>query len=404
MTQTKLLTLIFCCTLTLLGTRDCLSDWVQMSNGIGIPGGIYSLAVKDGVIYCGTQSQVLYKSTNEGVSWSFIPFTGGAERSILFNGNNMFVGTEASGVFVSSNNGVDWQQTSLNNQKVYTMASSGNNIFAGTDGSGVYLTTNNGTSWEQTSLSNRKVRTILINGNVIFAGMDGFGVYLSENNGTSWVKTSLNTGNIRALFYKGNTVFAGTSDNDLLYSTNNGVTWLPRTVSNHGVWSIAAAPPQFANFMFAGTGDGVCVSSDNGTTWIPRNEGFPNANVGVLCIAGNYIFAGTGGWGLFRRPLDELVGIKSISSEIPNQFSLSQNYPNPFNPSTHIRFTVPKRSFVKLTVYDILGSELKILVNEIVQPGVFETNFDSENLSGGIYYYCLEAGDYKETKKMVLVK
>ena len=404
MTQKKFLSLIFCCTLIALGTRDCLSDWVLMSNGIGIPGGIYSLSVNNGVIYCGTQNQVLYRSTNEGQSWGFIPFTGGPERSILFNGNNMFIGTDAFGVYVSSNNGTNWQQTPLNNQKVYAMASSGNNIFAGTDGSGVYLSTNNGVSWVQTSLNNRIVRTILINGNNIFAGTDGNGVYLSTNNGTSWVQTSLNTTSVRALLYKGNTVFAGTYTDELFYSTNNGLTWFPRTVSNHGVWSLAAAPPQFVNFMFAGTGDGICVSSDNGTSWIPRNEGFPNANVGVMCIAGNYIFAGTGGWGLFRRPLDELLGIKIISSEIPNQFSLLQNYPNPFNPSTHIEFSIPKRSFVKLFVYDILGRELKILVNETVQPGVFGAVFDAQNLPSGIYYYSLEAGDYKETKKMVLVK
>ncbi len=106
----------------------------------------------------------------------------------------------------------------------------------------------------------------------------------------------------------------------------------------------------------------------------------------------------------------QLLGIQPISSETPNKFSLSQNYPNPFNPSTIIRFAVPLNKggnrglFVLLKIYDILGSEVTTLVNEKLQPGKYEINFDVSKYSSGVYYYKLSAGDFIETKKMILIK
>ncbi len=95
-------------------------------------------------------------------------------------------------------------------------------------------------------------------------------------------------------------------------------------------------------------------------------------------------------------------GIQTI--EIPNYYSLSQNYPNPFNPSTSIKFTMPKGDNVKLVIFDMLGREVKTLVNEFRNQGVYEVNFDASSLSSGAYFYRLEAGEFTQTKKMLLVK
>lgn len=99
-----------------------------------------------------------------------------------------------------------------------------------------------------------------------------------------------------------------------------------------------------------------------------------------------------------------LVGINQISTEIPDQFSLFQNYPNPFNPSTKIRFALPKNEFVNLKVYDVLGKEVETIINEELNTGTFEVDWNSVNYPSGVYYYKLSAGDYSETKKMVLIK
>lgn len=100
-----------------------------------------------------------------------------------------------------------------------------------------------------------------------------------------------------------------------------------------------------------------------------------------------------------------VINVNNISSEIPSGFSLKQNYPNPFNPSTTIRFDIPRASKVTLKVYDINGREVATLVkNENVSAGLNEVSFNGSNFASGVYYYTLLAGDFKETRKMVLIK
>lgn len=98
------------------------------------------------------------------------------------------------------------------------------------------------------------------------------------------------------------------------------------------------------------------------------------------------------------------IKVNQISSTIPDKFSLSQNYPNPFNPKTIIRFQIEDLRLVTLKIYDILGKEIVTLVNEKLQPGSYEYKFDGTNLPSGVYYYKLDAGNYSETKKMLMIK
>jgi hypothetical protein len=98
-----------------------------------------------------------------------------------------------------------------------------------------------------------------------------------------------------------------------------------------------------------------------------------------------------------------IVSVKDAKN-LPMDYSLSQNYPNPFNPVTRIKYVLPKREYVKLVVYDILGNEVRVLKNEEQNAGSYEVNFDAGNLSSGVYFYQLQAGKYFETKKMMLLK
>ncbi|MCI0473273.1 MAG: YCF48-related protein [Ignavibacteria bacterium] len=104
------------------------------------------------------------------------------------------------------------------------------------------------------------------------------------------------------------------------------------------------------------------------------------------------------------------TGIAPIGNEIPVRYSLSQNYPNPFNPVTKIRFAIEKtenrkqNTVVKIAVYDITGREVETLVNEALQPGIYEVTFNGSGLSSGVYFYKIVAGNYSETKRMVLLK
>lgn len=85
-------------------------------------------------------------------------------------------------------------------------------------------------------------------------------------------------------------------------------------------------------------------------------------------------------------------------------FSLEQNYPNPFNPSTTISFQIPQAGLVKIAVYNILGKEVALLLNEEKEAGRYEVNFDGGNLSSGVYFYKITSGNFTSTRKMVLMK
>jgi uncharacterized delta-60 repeat protein len=100
----------------------------------------------------------------------------------------------------------------------------------------------------------------------------------------------------------------------------------------------------------------------------------------------------------------QTIGITNISSVVPDKFSLYQNYPNPFNPSTVIRYGLKAGNFVSLRVFDITGKEISDLVDEKQNAGTYEVKFDGSTLSSGEYFYELDAGDYKATKSMVIIK
>ncbi len=102
--------------------------------------------------------------------------------------------------------------------------------------------------------------------------------------------------------------------------------------------------------------------------------------------------------------LSLMTGISNEFASVPETYSLSQNYPNPFNPTTKINFSIPKQGFVTLKVYDVLGKEVKTLVNEQKPIGNYNIEFNGSNLASGVYFYRLEAGDFKEIKRMILIK
>lgn len=99
-----------------------------------------------------------------------------------------------------------------------------------------------------------------------------------------------------------------------------------------------------------------------------------------------------------------VIGVQNISNETPVKYSLEQNYPNPFNPKTNIEFSIPERSRVELSVFDVLGKEINILVNEVLEPGKFKADWDAASLPSGVYFYRLSTEKFSETKKMILLK
>lgn len=121
-----------------------------------------------------------------------------------------------------------------------------------------------------------------------------------------------------------------------------------------------------------------------------------------VALRGNDVYISSDSGIIIR--LDVMVGVSSVILETPSDYTLSQNYPNPFNPSTKINFSIPKTGNVKLTVFDIQGKEVTMLINQSLSVGNYEVDFDATNLLSGVYFYTLQTDIYTATKKMTLVK
>jgi len=154
------------------------------------------------------------------------------------------------------------------------------------------------------------------------------------------------------------------------------------------------------------TGNNKIVCTTNGgENWTDQSTGnstvhnafyFINALTGWVCGSTGTIFKTTNGGMTFIPSI--------VNTTIPQKYLLFQNYPNPFNPLTTIGFQCSEFKEVSLKVYDILGREIAVIVNEPLAPGTYEVKFDGSRISSGMYFYRLHTNNYTETKKMSLLK
>jgi len=175
-------------------------------------------------------------------------------------------------------------------------------------------------------------------------------------------------------------------------STDQGLSWErrsfplpPSTIQTfllfHGAALFAVAATPVSSSLFATT--------DLGDTWNPLRV-VPLPNVLSAAIVGDTLFLGSAD-GLWKAAISQLNTSVSDRSTLPGRFSLEQNYPNPFNPTTYIRYRIAESRLVELRVYDILGREVRTLVNEVKQPGQYTVEFDAAGLASGVYSYRIKA-------------
>jgi hypothetical protein len=142
-------------------------------------------------------------------------------------------------------------------------------------------------------------------------------------------------------------------------------------------------------------GAGTCRDANTMLTAVVGQRGIGSSVEGNTTLMGGFL-------------ANPLIGQSVVSvaeqAPIPQAYALLQNYPNPFNPSTTIRYELPKSCDLRLSVYDILGREVSVLVNETKNPGVYEVKFDATGLSSGVYFYRLIAGDFQKTRSLLLLK
>ena len=144
----------------------------------------------------------------------------------------------------------------------------------------------------------------------------------------------------------------------------------------------------------------IQVSDDGNNTTGVQNPVVIETSNGNAAFA----YAGNNGLNVYFDREDWVNDVRPVDNNTPDSYSLSQNYPNPFNPSTTIKYSVPDLSNVSIKIYNLVGQEVAELVDEELQSGNYEVTFDAANLSSGVYFYRLQAGNFVETKKMLLLR
>jgi hypothetical protein len=179
--------------------------------------------------------------------------------------------------------------------------------------------------------------------------------------------------------------------------------WLQQNSgTTHGLYAVSFSDAN--NGTVVGDSGTILRTRNAGATWTSQTSGTTSILFGVSFTDAEY---GTvvGDSGTILHTTNG--GVTSVGGEhngVPHQYSLSQNYPNPLNPSTTIKFELPKASLVSLTVYDILGRVVSVLVNEGRGAGVHEVKFDGSSLASGVYFYRLQAENFTQTKRLLLLK
>ncbi|MBN1633092.1 MAG: T9SS type A sorting domain-containing protein [Ignavibacteria bacterium] len=342
-----------------------------------------------GMYYNGSDNvETVWRTTNAGLNWDSAYFENYASAyDIQFiNGNTGYI----AGKYIkkSTNGGVNWfivdeYSSMFMNKAIYFINSMTGwasktyyNPSTYINVSKIIKTTNGGQNWNDqildSNLSNNSFQDIVfVNDNTGYAANILYGVYKTTNGGQNWSIVNYLSSNYKLFFLNENTGWVCSSDY-IRKTTNAGINW-------------------YSEFIYNG-----CFL--NGIFFINELTGWTGGNTNISQCK------------LFKTTNGGLTTINNFSSEVPYVYELEQNYPNPFNAVTRIKFKVTsegvrsQKTGVSLKVYDLNGREIRKLVNEELNPGTYEVQFDAGDLPSGVYFYRMEAGKFIETRKLILLK
>lgn len=364
------------------------TNWTAAFGGDG--GEVCFHSVNPQYILGETQNNGLQRSQNGGSSWSSatsgISGTASWVAPILSHPDSAGIFyTARQQVFKSTNWGASWTAISSGTSgtiREMAICTSSPEIMFATSGSVVFKSTDRGYTFANSSagIPNKTNTSINIHpdsSNIAILTQSGFGgghIFKTTDGGASWFNISSN---------------------------------LPDSPAND---ALIYYPGASTSVYLIATDVGVFITNNYGNSWTELASGLPNTVAIHLDYnrASNKLRIGTHGRGVYE--ITNLTGITSITNEIPESFILEQNYPNPFNPVTTLKYRIPELSYVSLKVYNVMGSEIETLSDNIHNKGTYEIRFDGNSLSSGVYYYKISVNAlnnsavYNETKSMILLK
>ncbi len=386
--------------------------WIHKNLGTGNLVSINFISTQTGYIF--RSDKYLFKTTTSGASWdsSLINAQGLGIRQGCFI-------TENHGAFmpvpgITTNGGSSWNQGSIPSvggfypQNIY-MHNDSTAFLSGVDLGNfvpyIFKTTNAGLNWYQVFAgggANNYADITFINDSTGFQCR--FTILKTTDNGSSWFTLS-HTSRQRTKFSKvfGDTMYLASANGYVAKSINLGANW---TENFTGINQLLTDIHFIDNQLGFAIGDsgGIVKTTNGGSNWIIQNSG-TNKKLNELWFINKDTGFIAGDSGLLLVTYNG--GVTSLSQNYqstPEKFQLHQNFPNPFNPSTIIRFDLVQSGYTRLSIYDVSGKKITVLVDANLSPGSYEYNFNAENLPSGVYFYKIESEAFTETKRMILIK
>lgn len=383
--------------------------------------------------YIAADSGKILRSTDSGISWStyntgiisniiditFLNVNTGFAIAWEFGLNNPnFIG---SIVLKTTNAGATWNPSyKVDTNVFYSKMKFVNNTqgFLVGEGVGILRTNNAGDTWTSDHIDSATfydfpVRNIKTYGNVGLAcggWIDIQGViWRTTNNGANWIAKGVSPEPLYDIHYfDANHIISVGGDFEfgasMTASTNGGIDWEYIILDEFGIAQALTFRTPSEGWMPLGIGQKFLYTMNGGANWTSWLT--PNGEVifdAVFSNKRNGIAVGKNG--AILKFNTAYVNVENTGEVLPSEISLKQNYPNPFNPETVITFTLQKPEYVSLKIFDMLGREVKILIDGMKPPGEYKIKFSVKELPAGIYYYTLRAGEnFRQTKKMALVK
>lgn len=342
-----------------LRTTDSGLNWMEVNNGINDFKIEQIIKTDQGTLFCVTEDS-LYRSTDMGISWINIQMPGSyGYNKLATDGNKVFLTKDK--IYVSTDNGETWQN--ISNFEAYDLIVDRYGFLYALTSNKLYKSSSSYILWGPLYTGPNNLNKVFADSSYIFITAWET-IITSSDGGNSWNTFIFNNKSISRVFSDGNKNYFC------------------------GMWEY----PNNAALMFLDGMEG---------TWTDITGSITASSINDMLIKKNRIFIATssGLWVNFKDPALITVGEQDI-----NSYFLSQNYPNPFNPSTKIKYSIACEGNVKLIIYNVLGKELGILVNEYKKAGVYELNMDGSALASGIYFYRIQAGTFTETKKMIILR
>ncbi len=405
---------------SLLPSAFIHSQWVQQT--LPVSGLIYDICFFDANTgFVSMDTPALLKTTNGGTNWTVIKTTLIYHIQFLDNLTGYahgYVPGTYHRLYKTTNGGNTWDSMFIGVGAFANMSfvNKDTGWLCGYNGSSgtVWQTTNGGqTLQQQFTFGGTPIQFIYFvkqrYANEFYGWYTQNGLMLyTTNSGANWnLYTNLPNQNASSIFFLNKDtgwVSNSSSVPYIMYTSNNGVNWTIQDLPN----SLGAGDLTFLNFRrgWGASGFGNVVATTNsGTNW--GRQVVPIFTINAVYFldtllgwcGGNGICKTTNGGGNIIYN-----GVQQIGNEVPASFKLYQNYPNPFNSNTNFKFQIPKSSYVKIILYDILGRVVEVLVDDYFKMGIYKIDFNASDLPSGVYFYRIEASDYVASKKMVLVK